>query len=299
MAIHYFRHMGIATLLRHSLIWSCLAVLYGTAHAADCVNRGQYLYTHLSQTPTVMEPRGWVARIFRESVAALQDCPTDEAIWYVLLRSLELVGDFPFHIEGIEVRDLRTAADLGSKRVSTSVRVATVRARAWHTTDTARAAVTLDPTYAPARIALASVLIDQAEAHQARTILEKVSDLNHVPGGYTLLARSRLLTDDFEGAISAAAQERSSMLSTLEPSILPDITAVRDAREVAGQAYLAEQKYTRAAESLLDAAVRGSDTARLAIVRADPPLRVALTRLLNSPYLPHQSRAFLRDLLRR
>ena len=89
------------------------------------------------------------------------------------------------------------------------------------------------------------------------------------------------------------------MLSTLEPSMLPDMTAVRDAREVAGQAYLAEQKYTRAAELLLDAAVRGSDTARLAIVRADPPFRVALTQLLKSPRLLRQSRAFLRDLLRR
>ena len=200
---------------------------------------------------------------------------------------------------GTEIQGLRAAADLGSQRASGSVRIATVRARAWHTTDTARAAVALDPSYTPARVALASVLLDQAEVHQARTILENVSDLDHVPGGYTLLARSRLLTGDFEGAISAAAKERASMLSTLEPHILPDMTAIRDAREIAGQAYLAKQKYTRAAELLLDAAVRGSNTARLAIVRANPPFRVALTQLLNSPNLPRQSRAFLRDLLRR
>jgi len=174
-----------------------------------------------------------------------------------------------------------------------------VRARAWHTTDTARAAVALDPTYAPAKVALASILLEQAEAHQARTILEKVSDLDHIPGGYTLLARSRLLTGDFKAAISAAAKERSTMLVSIEPSILPDMTAVRDAREVAGQAYLSEKKYTLAAELLLDAGVRGSETARLAVERADPHFRAALTRLLNSPRLPRQSRDLLRDLLRK
>src|SRR5262249_9419553 len=143
MAMRYFRRMRIATPIRRNLIWLCLVALYGTAQASDCANRGRYLYTQLSQTPTVMEPRGWVSRIFRESVAALEDCPTDEVMWYVLLRSVELVGAFPFHIGGTEIQGLRAAADLGSQRASGSVRIATVRARAWHTTDTARAAVAL------------------------------------------------------------------------------------------------------------------------------------------------------------
>jgi hypothetical protein len=284
---------------RHvALACTCLALSCASAPADECTDRGQRLYARLEQAPTSAEPRGFVRTVLREATATLDDCRNDAAAWYVFLRSAELVAEFPLRIGDVEIKDLRAATDLGLQRAPRSVRVATVRARAWNTVDAAREAVALDPAYVPAQVALGSALMDHDPA-AARAVLERVPDLDRVPGGFVLLARSRLLMGDLSGAIDAAGKERSTMLRTVEPSILPDAMAVRDAREVAGRAFLAQGNYPRASASLLDAAVRGSEPARRIIGDAHGEFRAALTRLLNKPNLDQGSRDVLRGLLER
>lgn len=246
-----------------------------------------------------MDSAGAVASAFQQTAQNLAECPGEEDLWYLLLRSAEL-GGTPYGVTvlGIEIDDLKSAADEVAKRWPRSAKIATIRARALGSVQAAMQAVSLDPSYVPAQTALGAALLRAGDAKAARGVLESAPSLERIPGGYALLARARLDTGDAEGAVQAAAKEPSSSpVDPIEPCIR-DERPQRDAKEAAGLAHLAAKRYDKAARLLVEAAAAGSAAARASLEDARPELQHALIRLSNSAKLSAAEKSLLSDILK-
>jgi hypothetical protein len=282
---------------------AALGVLFcaegSAAGQADCQDRAQSVAAKLSMAREAKEPQGAVAMAFQEAEQDLKDCPQDETLWYLLLRAAEQGGSpFAATVDGIQIDDLKSAADSLAQRFPHSARIATVRARALSTVEAAKQAVALDPSYAPAHVALGAAKLRTGDAAGARAALENVHELGRVPGGYVLLARARLALGDADGAVAAAAKEPSPrQLNPIELGARDERPA-REAREIMGLAHLAAKRFDKAARLLLEAAAGGSASARGTLEQADANLRAALGRLRHSKRLTPEEKSVLADVLK-
>ena len=129
-------------------------------------------------------PRWWIEHAGEE----IKRCPNSEAVWYGVLRAQELKND--------DARADPQLAEQATQRVPISVRLATIRARALGTVEAAEMALKVDPSYAPAQVALGMAWLERGNAQRAREILEKVQAIDLVQYGPASLAQARLLTSD-------------------------------------------------------------------------------------------------------
>lgn len=266
---------------------------------SDCHARARSVFGRLATARVAKEPEDAIRAAFQQAAQDLAECPSEEELWYLLLRSAELGGNpYAVKVQGIEIDDLKPAADAVYKLWPRSARVATIRARALGTVEAAREAAALDSSYSPAQVALGAALLEAKDAQGARQVLERVSELERIPRGYALLARARLETGDAEGAIAAALKEPGPRLTNpVEPGARDERPA-REAREVMGLAQLATHRYDKAARILLGVAAEGSVSARTALEKADANLRRALLRLRESQRLSREERSVLTQILK-
>ena len=230
--------------------------------------------------------------VVRQGTLASQQCPSSETIAYVRLRAAELteVLTKPAGARAGVVDAEQTAA-----RFPKSVRIATVAARVEQDTESAEYALSIDPSYTPARVALASALLKKGMPDKARAALETVKDLNRTSDGYSVLASARLEAGDAAGA----AQSAKFALTNREAlAIEPDAGDPRPAviaHTVLGIAMIKLGKYEDAARHLLDASSQ-SEEARNILKQGDPKLKAALVELRRSGKLTTQQRKALRQL---
>jgi len=233
-------------------------------------------------------PKNHAADLLKQADVLLAQCPDSEGTWYGVLRAHEL--------ESQEHQAPRTLAATARQRFPGSVRIATVYARAVGTLDAAQEAVRLDPRYAPAQVAYASALLAAGKPEQARVVLEAVSDLKHVSGGPTLLAKALLATGHPNETLKASKDEPVSELGLIEP-ISGHPGALAESVEISGMAYLAKRDFDQAARRLLTAAALGHIRAREMLETADGALLQALIRL-SKARLPTDEKAVLSESLK-
>ena len=246
---------------------------------ADCTQRAREITDQLALTGAVAQPTGPLLIAFDRAVQGVAACPSDEVLWYLFLRTGELgSGTYPVTLAGTEASDLQSAALLARQRFPHSSRIATVLARLSGSVEAARQAVSADPAYPPARVALGAALLKAGDAQGACEILDATSDLNRIPGAYTLLARARLAAADAQGAIDAAALEPKRVGNSIEPGGNRNLDA-REATEVEGLGYVASGRFDKGACLLLRAAAQGSSSARGALENPGPDLQHSLARV--------------------
>ena len=245
------------------------------------------------------EPEIYLRSSFSQRVEEIDRCPALERLWYHLLRTAEIGGAvFPATLAGVTVVDLKAASSEAAHRFPRSARIATVRARALGTVDSAQQALALDEKWAPARIALAAAQIKLNDTNTAQRTLAPLGDLSAFPCGPAILANAKLLSGDYPGAIAAASVERPTLGSPpLEPTSRPfEQRCARDALEVRGLAQLASGTVTPAARTLLSAAAQGAELAQRQLRAADPKLKTALHTLRKDRRLPANERDYLKTL---
>lgn len=179
------------------------------------------------------DPRAAVRGAVLSASASLAAGRDDESAWYVLLRGLEMLGEQgPVTVGAAHHRSLLEAAEAQRCAFHGSPRLATVCARADGGVEAARAALQVNPAYAPAQVALGRALLRQGKAAAARAVLEAVDVPERVQGGAAALARARVETGDAERALLAAARETNAPGPYgVEPSI-PDPAVNREVDEV-------------------------------------------------------------------
>lgn len=247
------------------------------------------------------DPRAAVREAVGASTAALAGGRDDEPAWYALLRGLEMLGDHgPVAVGPARHASLLDAAEAQHRAFRASPRLATLRARADGGVAAARAALAVNPAYAPAQVALGRALLREGRAAAARAVLEAVDAPERIQGAGVALARARVETGDPEKALLAAARETNAPGPYgLEPSI-PDPAIRREVEEVRGLARLALGAVDAGARALLQATVGGSARARRALAaqaqRKD--VRRALAHIAGDASLPRYARALAAILAR-
>lgn len=240
-----------------------------------------------------VDPRGAVADAAASAAGSLRGGPGDEPTWYALLRGKEMLGDGgPVTAGGSRWPSLLDAAEAVARRFAGSPRLATLHARLDGGVLVSRAALAVNPAYAPAQVALGKALLREGKPRMARTLLEQVREPERVQGGGVALARARVETGEPGKALLAAAREANAPgLCGVEPSI-HDPGVLRDLDEVRGLARLALGAIDAGARSLLRAVAAGSAAARRALAahaeRSD--VRRALGRLARDVALPDDAR---------
>jgi tetratricopeptide (TPR) repeat protein len=263
--------------------------LNSEASDGNCDIRGALAYEHLTQIMLVADPTGWLRSVYNSAQASVVECPDSESVWYALLRSAEILGAEKVRISRTEVMEYRKAVESAWNQIPHSARIATIRARLLGTVESAESAVSLDPRYAPAHIALARAQLTTGNTSGAQETMRYLAH-DRSPGVHVLLARIEFAQGNYKGAIEQVKRERSMTPNPVEPMILPDEVAVRDSEEVAGLSYLQLGNYHRAAIFLVSATVRGSESGVRSLNNADPRLLNALRQLANDPSAPATSR---------
>jgi DNA-binding SARP family transcriptional activator len=121
-----------------------------------------------------------------------------------------------------------------------SARIATVRARLTSSVEDAQRAISVDPQYGPAVVALAAALLKRGDVDGAKRTIESVKSLERISDGYKVEAEI-LLAARLPKAAAEAARKQISR-GSLNP-IEPDAGDPRPLRE-------ANSLLKRAAEGL-------------------------------------------------
>jgi len=243
-----------------------------------CAREERALAKRFSMSAVSMEPESALRGIFDRATESKRRCPQSEAIEYFRLRAAELGRGGPI------VRPV--AADRGEldamtaeagHRFPSSARIATIRARVLGTVDSAKQASILDPTYVPAKVALAAAMLEAGQIGDARDLLEQVKNLDSTSDGFSVLARARLKMGDVGGARKAAKMVLTGRsIDLIEPDARdprPDLSA----HETLGMISLSKKQYADAAKHLSIAA-QTSTQAQSVLANPDPDLRRAIER---------------------
>lgn len=234
------------------------------------------------------EPPGVKAAAFlKERDHWLRTCPTNETVWYAVLRALELTS--PTRRAPIELVDRARAAVPGS------VRIETIRARTLVTMDAAQAAVRIDPAYVPAQVALAEAYAQAGDRASALRVLQSVRGLNRVAGGPLLLAQIAAALGDWRVAAKAASQEPPLEGPLIEP--VSGILLTGQARMLEAEAWLKLDQPDHALTAFLDAARYRGAGARERLHSPTPELRQAMEKRLRQPRVPNGHRGLILESL--
>ena len=253
-------------------VW--LAQSIGSGPPCDVVARS--LWKDLAACSMAMEPEGRRHAIFDQATEASLRCRDDEQLAYVRLRAAELGADATANDQAAWQAFQRLTVDL-SKQFPKSARIATIAARAERTVDRAHQAVMLDPSYAPAQVALVRALLGAGKSDEARNVIDGVKKLGALDDGFTALALVKWAQGDVKGTVEAANKElKGRDAFGVEPGE-GDLRAIAEAHEVLGLAYVKLAKWDKAAPHLV-AARSTSKAAEDIISNATPALRKAIAR---------------------
>ncbi len=226
----------------------------------------------------------------------LQQCPSNDVAWYLILRARELLGCDP--------RQTLALAEQAHRALLRSVWAATIRARLLGSAAAAEEALAIDPDHVSAQLALASALLNEGQMDRAAKALRKLKQ-SRTPGASGLSARLSLAKGDARAALKEAVAE--SPIGLGGDIILPEATAGLDwpwidaqiaalANAKLGQARKAAQRlsgipagtlpelraevarHTKVAEQVMDAMAQTVDNAREEDVVRDE-MAVSLARL--------------------
>lgn len=234
------------------------------------------LMRELSTSQVRMEPEIARASVGEKAAEALKHCPNSEPIAYVCARAAELGTRVLSSDESRDAHDLDVVRST-AKAFPNSVRIATIRSRIDGTLESARAAAALDPSYAPAQVALASALLASGDTAGGRKAIEGVKDLAALDDGYAVLARIKWAAGDVAGAKQAANLELKGRRSEGgEPGGI-GTRGIAQAHEVLALVAIKARKWNEAASHLL-LADRESKTVRELLDRPEPHLKRALAK---------------------
>jgi hypothetical protein len=208
--------------------------------------------------------------IHKEAIAGLMECPDSDEFAYIALRAIV------DNLDGRRADDENIAeARRLAARFPKSVRVAAARARLDSTLDAARLAVSIDPKYPPANLALAVALLATGDGKGARAALAQIPDLKVLDDGFATLARLRWAEGDVDAAMLAAKKQLVSH-GGLEPgfNVWP---GRRIAHEILALGYLRKKRTQEAANHLLQANP-DSEAVRALLEHPTPSLRTALAK---------------------
>lgn len=241
-----------------------------------------------------LDPRAAVALAVAMAEEEIWGGGGGEDSWYALLRGREMLGQMgPLRVGAANCATLKEAAEFVFGRFDRSPRLAALLARLDGGVVAARAALKVDPTYAPSLLAMARALLREGRGKAARALLERLPELERLQGGAVALARARLATGEPAKALIAAARETNAPgLIGQEPAI-HDAWVVREVLEVRGLARLELGAIESGARSLLLAASAGSESARRALSSqaGKDEIRRVLGRLARGAALPEDARA--------
>ena len=250
---------------------------------ASCDELADKLQDTLDRAKMAMEPESNIGAIYDWATEAKDRCVSDERIAYLRLRASELgagntVGRQPLSA----LQQWRSLSQAMTRQFPNSARIATIQARASGTVEDARRAVALDPSYAPAQVALASALVTTDPAGAAAR-LSSLKQLGAVSDGYTLLACARFALHDFDGAAKAASLALRGRESSLIEPDGRDPRPLSKAHEILGLIDLERRNY-RASVAHLRSAAPDSERARAILENPPKTLR---------PFLPRRRQATL------
>lgn len=230
-----------------------LAILLGTSTGASawCAETEKELLGLLDLTEIQKEPESTLRYVFTTATEAWAKCPQAEGLAYLRVRSAELgggkfVGELP--AGGLE--ELRKLTAEAARRFPRSARILTARARTARDAVAARGAVAIDPNYAPARVALADILVDAGEWAEAQKVLRRARTPNGAVDVFTVLARIDLAKGDRRSALAQAERAlKAPSMNSVEPDA-GDPRPVMRAHAVAALAAIALGRFQRAAVHL-------------------------------------------------
>jgi hypothetical protein len=248
------------------------------------------------------DPRQSVREVVLSAAASVAAGNGEEPAWYALLRALEMLGARgPLEVGAAHHLSLLAAAEAQQRAFPFSPRIATVCARLDGGVERARLALSVNPAYTPAQVALGRALLREGRPAVSRAVLEAVEEPERVQGGAVALARARVETGDPAKALLAAARETNAPGPYgVEPSI-PDPWVGREVEEVQGLARISLGSAEAGARALLRAAIAGSGRARRALAEhaaTRREVRVALVRLSRDASLPPHACALAAILAR-
>jgi tetratricopeptide (TPR) repeat protein len=245
---------------------------------AGCASDERAFAKRFSMAVVAMEPESVLGGIYDRATDSERRCPQSEAIAYFRLRAAELGRGGPIvRPAEADSAQLETMATEAYKRFPRSARIATARARILGGLEPAKQALGLDPTYAPAKVALAAAMLASGQATEARDLLEQVPNLGSTSDGLTVLARARLKARDLGGAQKAAQLAlRGRNIDLVEPDAR-DPRPELGAHEILGMISLEKKQYSEAAKHLLIAAQNSAD-AQSALANANSDFRRAIEK---------------------
>lgn len=242
-----------------SLLFAVLVVVAPlVANAAGCQDLEAAVQARVATLATANDDVGAFRTIGDEALTALKQCPQSARLWYLAARSAEVLEG---PMAGRAFAGSGGLAGIVHEAVAhhpRSAPIATIAARLDGTTASARKAVALDSSYAPARRALATALARDgavAEALRLATV-ESARNLDHLARAKVLLAAGR--------AAEAVTDARKALAKgnpdTSEPA--PSVELQREAYEVLGFAYSKQGKTSDAEKAFRIAAAAGSTAAQ-------------------------------------
>ena len=236
------------------------------ATPAECQGLERKVQHAVTTAYFVMNSGGAYLSAFDESWQALGKCPDSEPLWYTFARLAELGFErLPMEVAGAHVGTAADAAALARSRQPRSARIAVVDARTHGDIERARSALALDPSYAPARVALAAALFEHQHLDEALPL----SDAPNVPGAASLRARilvTRAAPGDAKQAERLARRELTASWDAPEPY---DMQPIRCAAQEA-LALALHAQHSRQAKSELDKAVQCGSARANELLRAMP-----------------------------
>jgi len=252
-------------------------ILFGAPVTAPCQDLVEELQGEMNRAQMAMEPESKLSFIYQRATSANDQCADNESLAYLRLRSAELGrGATVGHQSAASLAEWQGLAQTLARKFPRSVRLGTIAARASGSVDDARRAVSLDPSYAPAQVALAAALIS-TDPTEAITHLVAIRDLSVVADGHSVLARARFAVHDLDGAEKAATSAiRRRSIDQIEPDAR-DPRPISAAHEVLGLVFLAKRQFRKAAANL-ELAAEDSTKARQILEDPPPELRPFLRR---------------------
>jgi tetratricopeptide (TPR) repeat protein len=243
-----------------------------------CPQLAEHYEANLYLAVSMKIPEGRLKQIREEITSDRKLLPECEGLAYLQVRTEEMLAEIQKTVPDDQRKSQLTET---LARFPKSAKIATVVARSLGTVDAARQAVDLDPSYAPARVALAKALLKHGNPKEALAVMEAATGIEYLPDGYLTLALVRSANGDENGAIRAAKQELKGRKGPcIEPGF-DEFNEMAQADELLGLTYLKQKRYSLAAPHLL-AAAPYSEKAKALVDHPDPPLRKALAKARHS-----------------
>jgi tetratricopeptide (TPR) repeat protein len=236
------------------LLGFCL-VAAALAQDNKCASSEARVEAEVQRVRVAADDVGVFRTIGDQALSALSQCPDSARLWYLAARSAEVLeGPMGGKVFATEGGTKKIVADALAHSPS-SAPIATVAARVQNSSSLARKALELDPTYQPARRALAALLAKEGSFDEALRLTDRPqSSPMRLTRAQVLLAAKR--------PAEAVGEARKVVTSDPPDELSPRREMYRDTEEVLGFALLDLHRKQEAHKALQAAAAAGSAAAQ-------------------------------------